>query len=421
MTSTSQMESTAPEATRPATAATRPPRCAPLDTLRGIAVVAMLLNHAGIALLRPELVNEVSSLGGALTFFGSFAPVLFFFTTGFGYGWSDPGPPRPGERRDVLYKAAVLIAADVLLRGGSWLNFGWDFLGFIGFCIVAVHPLRRLRRGEAVALGVIAALLGLRYLAAPLAVHLAAEGPVRTLLSQALGQRPISGISYPITPWLVYPFAGFVVSRWARRFSPSKHPLAGARVWIASASLIALAWILASRGMYVGRWGTVSVTFFVASLGVMGACVALGFALERAGPARNLARRVAITGLSSLAFVPIHYTLIRVCASLTGEELASVRYTACVLLLLPVAFLLARLVGRVTERGAVALGDAGSLRRVGLALLVATGVVTTLLDIGLLRSSLCQLGMLFSVFLFAIKPIATVRSIDEATHSEARG
>ena len=54
--------------------ADRAPRCTALDTLRGIAVVAMLLNHAGVSLLRPELVAEVWSLGGALTFFGSFAP-----------------------------------------------------------------------------------------------------------------------------------------------------------------------------------------------------------------------------------------------------------------------------------------------------------------------------------------------------------
>ena len=104
--------------------ADRASRCMALDTLRGIAVVAMLLNHAGVYLLRPEVVAEVWSFGGALTFFGSFAPVLFFFTTGFGYGWRDPGGACAREKRDVLYKAFVLIAADVLLRGSSWPHFG---------------------------------------------------------------------------------------------------------------------------------------------------------------------------------------------------------------------------------------------------------------------------------------------------------
>ena len=132
MASTRQMGSTGSDSPLSAQIVDRASRCSALDTLRGIAVVAMLLNHAGVSLLRPDLVAEVWSLGGALTFFGSYAPVLFFFTTGFGYGWRDPGPPRAGEKRDVLYKAFVLIVADVLLRGGSWLHFGWDFLGFIG-------------------------------------------------------------------------------------------------------------------------------------------------------------------------------------------------------------------------------------------------------------------------------------------------
>jgi len=418
MASTRQMGSTGSDSPKLEQIADRASRCMALDTLRGIAVVAMLLNHAGVSLLRPELVAEVWSLGGALTFFGSFAPVLFFFATGFGYGWRDPGPPRAGENRDVLYKAFVLVAADVLLRGGSWLHFGLDFLGFIGFCILAVHPLRRHRRGEELALGAIVALLGLRFVAAPLAALLTEGGPFQTVFAQALGQKSIPGVSYPFTPWLVYPFAGFVLARWARRFSTPTHPLARVGVWIASAGLAALAWALATCGMPVSRWGSMSAAFFVASLGVLGACIAASFALERTGPGRNFARLVAVAGLSSLAFVPIHYALIGWLAPWFADPLASAGYAGTVLLLLPAVMLLSRLVGRWAEQTAPALGDAARARGIGLALLVALGGVTTALGPGAVTIPLCQLGMLFSVWLFAIPPTAVARTVEGAVHSK---
>jgi uncharacterized membrane protein len=392
--------------------------CTPLDTLRGIAVAMMLLNHAGVSLLRPELVAGGSSPGGALTFIGSFAPVLFFFTTGFGYGWRDPGPRRAGEKRDVLYKACVLIAADVLLRGGSWLDFGWDFLGFIGFCILAVHPLRRHRRGEALALVAIAALLGLRFGAAPLAALASAGSPFQTAVAQALGQKSIPGISYPFTPWLVYPFAGFALARWARRFSASTHPLAGAGVWAASATLAALAWALASLGMPVERWGAMTLAYFVASLGVLGACIAASFAMDRTGPGRHSARLIAVAGLSSLAFVPIHYALILSLEPWLAGALASAGYAGAVLFLLPVVMFISRLVGRWAEQTAPSLGRVGGARGIGLASLAALGGVTTDLGPSILTTSLCQLGMLFSVWLFAIRATAIARAVEEVARSK---
>ncbi len=372
--------------------------------------MAMLLNHAGVSLLRPELIGETWSVGGALTFFGSFAPVLFFFTTGFGYGWSDPGPPRAGEKLDALYKAAVLIAADVLLRGGDWLSFGWDFLGFIGFCIVAVHPLRRHKRAEWLAVAIIAALLLLRFVGAPLVLLLMNEGALQTFSSQLLGQKSVHDVSYPITPWLVYPFVGFLLARWVRKFEASKQPLAGGGIWITSAGVTALAWMLASLGMPVGRWGTMSFAYFIASLGVLSTCVAMGFTLERTRPGRSFAKRIAVAGLSSLAFVPLHYTLTRWLMARIGGELTSAGYVGTVLMMLPAVLLLSQMVGRWAEKSAPALSGVPHVRGFGLALLVAIGAATTALGFGTLSAWLCQIGMLFSVWLFAIRPTVVDRS-----------
>jgi cytochrome c oxidase assembly factor CtaG len=164
----------------------------------------------------------------------------------------------------------------------------------------------------------------------------ASTKPARRLLQRAERgvQSPVEGIQI-VGPWLVYPFAGFVLARWARRFSASTHPLARVGVWIASAGLAALAWALASRGMPVGRWGSMSAAFFVASLGVLGACIAASFALERTSPGRNFARLVAGGGLASLAFVPIHYALIGWLEPWLAGALAGAGSACAVLLLVP--------------------------------------------------------------------------------------
>jgi hypothetical protein len=51
-------------------------------------------------------------------------------------------------------------------------------------------------------------------------------------------------------------------------------------------------------------------------------------------------------------------------------------------------------------------------------LLVALGGVTTALGTGAVTTPLCQLGMLFSVWLFAIRPTAMARAVEEAAHSK---
>ena len=98
--------------------------------------------------------------------------------------------------------------------------------------------------------------------------------------------------------------------------------------------------------------------------------------------------------------------------------LASAGYASAVLLLLPAVMLLSRLVGRWAEQTAPALGDAAHARGIGLALLVALGGVTTALGPGAVTIPLCQLGMLFSVWLFAIRPTAVARAVEEAMHSK---
>src|SRR5580698_1983080 len=82
---------------------------AQLDVLRGLAIVLMIVNHVGVSLVdsNQEQLRAVS----ALIFLGSFAPVLFFFTTGFGIGISRRGAAWVGFGSTLL-KAGLLVLAD---------------------------------------------------------------------------------------------------------------------------------------------------------------------------------------------------------------------------------------------------------------------------------------------------------------------
>ena len=109
-----------------------------LDLLRGLAGLAMVVNHTAVAVVPAAAATLVSLPEAPLSmtpvqwasFLGSFAPVLFFFISGVGYGLqARPGgvPAKPG----LWPKVAVLVLADALLWrvAGFWI--GLDFFGFI--------------------------------------------------------------------------------------------------------------------------------------------------------------------------------------------------------------------------------------------------------------------------------------------------
>ena len=64
-----------------------------LDVLRGVAASLMIVNHAGIRLLSPA--DTIESASAVAVFVGGFAPVVFFFVTGFGAALARGSAPRP--------------------------------------------------------------------------------------------------------------------------------------------------------------------------------------------------------------------------------------------------------------------------------------------------------------------------------------
>lgn len=101
-----------------------------LDILRGLAGLLMIVNHLGVKTLEPSLRQD--GLSGFLLFIGSFAPVLYFFITGVGYGIQSTQKKNVTNWSSVANKIAILFLADLLMKWSGGRILGLDFLGFIG-------------------------------------------------------------------------------------------------------------------------------------------------------------------------------------------------------------------------------------------------------------------------------------------------
>lgn len=305
-----------------------------LDVLRGLAAAAMVLNHVGVAWLAPE----TGSLAGALSLLGSFAPVLFFFVTGWGYGLAHQ-EGRPGSCRDLLFKAGVLVLMDLVLSRGRLF---WDFLGFIALSMCVLHLLRG-RRHARVAAGVLLALtLGVRFCLAPLLkARLGQDG---FLVPEVLGLRAMPGVSYWFTPWLAYPLLGFLLGALTREHQA----LWRARALHLGLGLVTLGLLggaitsmLVAHGANLFRWGMMSLGFFVASMALLAMVLGLVVWCAALAPSR-LRELVSLRGIASLAVVPLHYGLLQLAGEGFERPVAPHLYVALLPLWLLASFALAR-------------------------------------------------------------------------------
>lgn len=273
-----------------------------LDVFRGWAAVLMIVNHAGYALLSPA--NADAGASGLAVFVGSFAPVLFFFATGFGIGLKRVGQP-PSSLLDTAWKSILLIAADQAMywRGGA--SFGFDFFSFIGVASLLVVLVARARRPVHLSLFLVVAILVVRYAVGPFVREWLPEQGWSDWLT---GLRGHTGVSYPFAPWMVYPLIGFVLGRWYGDEDAAAQQrrwlLAGAAICVASLALTsAMLWM----GAHLFRWGSMSSSFFSLSLGVLAAFAMLSVATARSASAGRL---FALRGVASFAVIPIHYALL---------------------------------------------------------------------------------------------------------------
>lgn len=328
----------------------RSPALSSLDIFRGFAAIAMVLNHAGFALLPKEA--AVSGVSGALVFAGSFAPVLFFFATGFGLGLA--GRKGAGHWPDTLSKVGLLLLADQFLFWSRGDPFGLDFFGFIALSTLLVAGLATLRHAERWAWLALAAVLALRFVVGPLVKDTIAVPGVAAFVT---GARPQDLISFPLGPWLAYPLAGFLAARHvagAREGALARVPLQALLMAAALGLGVAGAVMLAGRGgATFFRWGAMGIGFFVLSIGVLAASGLLARAFAAWLP--PLGEATALRGVAAFLVVPVHYALVKLLALAGVGPLGLPAYLAVSAAIIVASFWLSRrLAAAMQPHGAAA-------------------------------------------------------------------
>ena len=222
---------------------------------------------------------------------------LFFFGTGYAAGLSPK--QKCVDWRSVLKKVGWLILADQTLLWSGGIRLGMDFFGFIAVSVLVMAFLQGLRHSQIICIGAILFLLSVRYAARDLVESVINQEGV---LVWATGVRGQDGWSYPLSPWLVAPLAGFLCAR------RSSEPKLKHRILITPIALmvgIALTTILHYRGFIFFRWGSVSVAYFVLATPII--LVTFLFAEWITGRYSRIAARLSLRGASAFLVVPVHY------------------------------------------------------------------------------------------------------------------
>ena len=325
----------------------RPVNWPELDLLRSLAATFMVLNHAAVRAVGDSGPGLISALG----FIGSFAPVLFFFLTGLGYGVQSVGRPGPRGHSYVL-KVLVLLAADAMMWARPGTYVGLDFLGFIGLSMLLLEWVRRTPRS-----GLVAAILAAVVFAAKFAVGQVVKHWIAVdsgnWLGIILGISYLRGVSYLPCPWLAYPLIGYVLGRVAAwRGDPNnRHTLAVLMSLLGFAVFTSVTTcVLVARGAMLFRWGLMSVTYFVASLAVLASGLALVVGISSARALRPMVIWVALSGVRSFAIVPLHFALLDFCDRTLGPIVGVGTYTRTTFLVLILSFAGSALVPLVASR-----------------------------------------------------------------------
>jgi uncharacterized membrane protein len=322
-----------------------------LDILRGLAALLMIVNHAGYQTLAPTQVNGLFT--SSLLFISSFAPVLFFFVTGVGYGLQSIQKKKPSHWYVILNKLIILVLADLLIHwsNGKWV--GLEFLGFIGLSSLVLEFVRKSKFPLIISLVGFVAISLLRYLLGPYLHALGYDQQGGWLLNWIVGFKDTPGISYPLSPWLAYPFAGYVVGVAAvhyRRFIEN-HRLKAVLSLLMLGILPAIAGLLLfKRGASFFRWGTVGIGFYVVSFAIILSGLAISLALCTSPKLANLQEALSLKGIASLAVVPVHYILIYLVVISGGKGVDLFKYSLIAIAVVIFSFFFSRQVENLSQK-----------------------------------------------------------------------
>jgi len=153
--------------------------------------------------------------------------------------------------------------------------------------------------------------------------------PENKIIAIIYGGQTLKGVSYWFVPWLVYPLAGFILGVLYNRHY---------KLWLQKGQLIMgcffflgllvlfISLYLEKRGMIYFRWGSVSINFFIISFSALSLSLLLACMLAKLPDNSFLVNTLSISGVSSLAVVPIHYFFIDVAGNYFSGFLSSFHY-----------------------------------------------------------------------------------------------
>jgi uncharacterized membrane protein len=317
-----------------------------IDLVRGVAVMMMVINHAGHGLMSQAAL--ASPVGHFWIVFGSFAPVLFFLTTGIGAGVQF-ARGRPAS--NVAWKVLILVAADAILTVYLRGSIGFDFLAFIGLSTLVCWMLARTRHAVAFSLVGFLVVAGLRFQVGP-----QLRGNVITddtqIANVILGVNFVPGISYTLSPWLCFPLLGFCVG-WVIAILAERDPMQSRRLYkvllIPGIILLGVGCLAVWQHAAFERYGTVSASFFTLAMGVLLATLAICGLVEngRGEASRDWLRWLRTRGVACLAIVPIHYLLVDMLQRSGLAGLEAFEFIILMALLVPLCIYLGRAFERV--------------------------------------------------------------------------
>ena len=151
----------------------------------------MIVNHVGTRVLDQDL--QATGALADLVYVGGFAPVVFFFTTGFGIGFAKR-EINLATLLSTLLKAGLLIVADQFLFWRTATPWGLDFLGFIAISSLFVTSVAVSRKPIFLCITIIVGVLAIRF---GLGTWFRGHPDLPGLETWLVGARGIDQISYP--------------------------------------------------------------------------------------------------------------------------------------------------------------------------------------------------------------------------------
>lgn len=257
-----------------------------LDLLKGVACVLMVLAHTQLQIDLPSK---------ALTFLGSFTPILFFAVSGITANFQASKYPVAGIITTYVMIFLLGLSFTAMARedfSTFWFPFDMDILQIIAVGVLTLYLVQRfLKPGPWFHLGAAVAVF---------AIKLATDGLRDTAWMAYLAYIFVEPGNFVIIPWLFPFFLGMFC-----HLAPNRHNL-----WLAGAALVGmgLAWGLGLSLGIDNRWD-MTPGYFLFSLFLTGVAFYVARWLSPAFVTRFLSPLLWL-GKASLLFLYVHMGVI---------------------------------------------------------------------------------------------------------------